>query len=156
MNSHEALRRAVENVGAKKVAHDLKVSTSLVYKWCEEDTSGARNPLDRTQGIVESTGSRIPIEWLCRQSGGFFMKDPAVELAGFDAEYITHTQTMLSNFSELLREISSSMSNDGQVDRREAARIREQWERLKGYGETFVAACEAGMFAPREEDAEEA
>jgi hypothetical protein len=148
MDSHEVLRAAVDTVGAKKVAHDLKVSSSLVYKWCQEqdESSGARNPLDRIQGIVECTDSTAPVEWLCRQAGGYFVPDPAVELSNFDAKYVQHTQRMLQNFSDLLRVISESMLNDGSVDDAEAERIRSEWDRLKAYAETFVSACEQGLF----------
>lgn len=152
MESFEVLRQAIEPLGAKRIASDLKVSQSLVYKWCSEDESGARNPLDRIQGIVLSTKNFGPVEWLCKQSGGYFVKDPAVDMEGFDAEYIAHTQQMLQNFSELLQVISASMADDQAVDPKEAQQIRNQWERLKGYAETFVTACEAGLFDdPRDE-----
>ncbi len=153
MESHEVLRAAVDTVGAKKVAHDLKVSSSLVYKWCQEqdEASGARNPLDRIREIVECTDSTGPVEWLCRSAGGYFVPDPAVELNDFDAEYMQHTQRMLQNFSDLLRVISESMLNDGSVDRSEADRIRSEWDRLKGYAETFVSACEQGLFGDGDE-----
>jgi Phage regulatory protein CII (CP76) len=146
MESHQVLRKAVEVVGAKKVASELRVSSSLVYKWCEEDTSGARNPLDRLVGIIDTTGSTDPLHWLCKQAQGYFVKDPEVELATFDSQYIGHTQKMLKNFSELLSVMSESMSNDGVIDDAEAKRIRAEWERLKAYSETFVAACEKGLF----------
>ncbi|RMG16268.1 MAG: hypothetical protein D6731_06530 [Planctomycetota bacterium] len=128
------------------MAADLKVSQSLVYKWCSQDESGARNPLDRLRGIVLSTRDTGPVEWLCKQFGGTFVEDPPTNLDDFDAEYIAHTQHMLQNFSELLRVISESIHDDQTVDRREAEEIRQQWERLKRYAETFVAACEAGLF----------
>jgi hypothetical protein len=153
MDSDEVLRRAVEAVGAKQVAADLKVSKSLVYKWCAEaDESSARNPLDRIDELVKSTGSLEPIEWLCRQAGGYLVKDPTVELAGYDAEYISYTQKMLQNFSELLRVISDAMTDDRVVDEEESERIRSEWERLKGYAETFVVACEQGMFGRADEE----
>lgn len=153
MDSDEVLRRAVDAVGAKKVAADLKVSKSLVYKWCAEaDESSARNPLDRVFELVESTGSVEPIEWLCRRAGGYLVKDPEIELAGYDAEYISHTQKMLQNFSELLRVISDSMTDDRVVDSDEAERIRIEWERLKAYAESFVVACERGLFGAREDE----
>ena len=103
---------------------------------------------------MQSTGSNEPIEWLCRRVGGYLVMDPAVELAGYDAEYISHTQKMLHNFSELLRVISDSMTDDRVVDEEEAERIRSEWGRLKRYAETFVVACEQGMFGPREDEAE--
>ena len=36
MKSHEVLKRAVDKVGTKRAAADIDVSTSLVYKWCEQ------------------------------------------------------------------------------------------------------------------------
>ena len=35
MDSHQVLQKAIEKVGAKKVAGDMRVSSSLVYKWCQ-------------------------------------------------------------------------------------------------------------------------
>ena len=43
MKSHEVLKGVVESVGAKQVAHDLGVSTSLIYKWCEGPPENARD-----------------------------------------------------------------------------------------------------------------
>ncbi len=34
-------------------------------------------------------------------------------------------------------------------DEVEADEIRTQWQRLQGYGESFVRACEAGRFDPQ-------
>lgn len=71
MKSFELLREVIEEVGAKQVAFDLRVSSSLVYKWCsfpgeqgDMDASGARNPLDRVVQVCESARSRRPVEWL--------------------------------------------------------------------------------------------
>ena len=35
MESHEVLRRAINRIGAKQVAAKMKLSTALIYKWCE-------------------------------------------------------------------------------------------------------------------------
>ena len=93
MKSYEVLKRVVESVGTKQVAHDLGVSASLVYKWCAlpakelgDDGSGVRNPLDRLIGLVESTGDRSPAEWLCAQVGGCFVEDPDLESVAVDAD----------------------------------------------------------------------
>lgn len=74
MKSHEVLKAAVEGVGAKQIAFDLKMSASLVYKWCSpwmpEDASSTRNPLDRVLELIVATGDRGPVEWLCQRAGG--------------------------------------------------------------------------------------
>lgn len=155
MKSHEVLKSVVERAGAKQVAHDLGVSSSLVYKWCADppsepgaEGSGARNPLDRLISMVESTGDRRPIEWLCSRVGGYFVESPSEEDLHVDAEYVKNTQRLLARFSELLQVLSESIASEGRIDEGEAARIRAQWQRLQGRGEAFVQACESGVFDP--------
>ena len=54
MKSYDVIRQAVDEPGVKAVAAALKVSSALVYKWCEApseagdpDQSGTKNPLAR-------------------------------------------------------------------------------------------------------------
>ncbi len=155
MNSHQVLQKAIEKVGAKKVAGDMKVSLSLVYKWCQPsadddstiEPSGARNPLDRVAALLESTGDADVVQWLCERTGGFFVRDSEIGDRRIDAEYIANTQRIIEDFSRLLRALSDAITDDGEVDQDEARKIRTQWQRLKRYGEAFVCACERGMFA---------
>ena len=83
MESYEVLRDAMGDSGAKAVAVRLGLSTSLIYKWCQEPTeevldgrSGARNPLDRVHEICCTTDSHGPVTWLCQKVGGFFVRNP--------------------------------------------------------------------------------
>lgn len=155
MESHEVLRQAVDKVGAKRVAADVRVSASLVYKWCQPaaadasagDRSGARNPLDRILALLESTRDDELVQWLSARAGGFFVRDPQVDGCRVDAEYIANTQRIIEDFSKLLREVSDAIADDGKVDPAESRRIRTQWQRLKQYGEAFTCACERGLFA---------
>jgi hypothetical protein len=156
MKSHEVLREVIETVGAKHVASDLKVSSSLVYKWCSEpalleadrDASGARNPLDRTLQLCQSTGDRRAVEWLCEQVGGYFVPSPDVDLSDVPSQCIQHTQSLLGRFSELLQVISQSLAHEGRIDEAESQQIRRQWHQLQSQGEAFVRACEQGLFDP--------
>jgi hypothetical protein len=154
MKSHEILKEVIDEVGTKQVAYDLRVSTSLVYKWCAEppadlgdDGSGARNPLDRILQLITSTGNPRLVEWLCLQRGGFFVENMELEEPISEA-YISHTRTLLAEFSELLQVMSDSIASEGRIDEKEAAEIRRQWHRLQGRGEGFVNACESGLFDP--------
>ena len=156
MKSHEVLKQVIEEVGVKRVAADLKVSNSLVYKWCQEppkdladERSGTRNPLDRLVTLLVSTGDQRPIEWLCTQAGGFFVRPLEANDGPVDRRYIDHTRTLLAEFSELLQVMSDSITNENRIDEGEAAEIRMQWQRLQGYGEAFVRACETGRFDPQ-------
>jgi hypothetical protein len=153
MKSYEVLKDAVDKVGAKRVAGDVDVSTSLVYKWCEaakknpdDEKSGARNPLDRIVALMNSTGDKEIIAWMCEQAGGFFVENSEAQDGNSGIEYINRTHNLMQNFSELLQVMSDSIQNDGIIDSGEAKRIRREWQELKRHGESFVTACEKGVF----------
>lgn len=152
MESHEVLREAIDTIGAKAVAAELRVSPALIYKWCEEarsddpDASGTRNPLDRLRDIVRLTKSVDLVNWLCHEAGGFFVHNPPPRPKQLDVDLLESTQKLVRQFSDLLGEVSQSASNDGQIMPNEASRIREDWERLKTLVETFVVACEKGVY----------
>lgn len=154
MESYEVIKQAVDRVGAKQVAAALNVSTSLVYKWCEkppededEYASGARNPLDRILALLECTGDHELPSWICQQGDGFFVPNPpAVGDGAIVSEFVSHTQRMIQDFSELLGVMSDSIAHEDRIDGQEAQLIRREWQRLKQYGERFVCACERGLF----------
>lgn len=151
MKSHEVLKTVIESTqGAKRVAADLSVSASLVYKWCEpaegRDAPGAANPLDRVESICRATGSLEPLHWLCERLGGFYVGNPASRSAP-PLELLPVTRAILREFSDLLDVITRSTSDDGCVDEEEARRIRREWENLKRIAEEFARACERREFA---------
>ncbi|NDF01692.1 MAG: hypothetical protein EB034_26025, partial [Verrucomicrobia bacterium] len=59
MQSHELLREVIKDTSAKKIAADLNLSLSLIYKWAEPPSddagSGANNPLDRVGQLIRAT-----------------------------------------------------------------------------------------------------
>ena len=66
IKSCDVLKKAIERVGVKSVAAELKLSAPLVYKWCQKPSddddplvAGAINPLDRIKQIYEQTKSSI-------------------------------------------------------------------------------------------------
>jgi len=152
MRSNEVLREAAEVVGVKALASELRLSPALIYKWCQEadpqdpDTSGTRNPLDRLQEIVRLTGHIPVVSWLCHEADGFFVHNPEAECQDIDADLLQSTQHLVMAFSKLLSEVSKSVANDGYIEPDEADRIRMGWERLKTTAETFVVACERGVY----------
>ena len=157
MNSFEILKQAIDKVGAKKVAMDMKVSSPLVYKWCQtpsqeagDDLSGARNPLDRTLELFRSTDDLSIVNWLCNRADGYYVANLDAKVK-FREGSVHHTQTMIGEFSDLLKVISESFANDGIIDKKEAKKIRREWQKLKSYGEEFVTACENGVFSERED-----
>ncbi len=152
MESHEVLREASEKVGVKALAAHLRLSPALVYKWCEAsdvddpDASGTRNPLDRLRDLVQYTGHIGVVGWLCQQANGFFVHNPEAKSLDIDSDLLQSTQHLVLAFSELLNEVSHSVADDGAIEPDEARKIRREWEQLKTTAETFVVACEHGIY----------
>jgi len=157
MRSYEVLKRAADKIGVKALAARLRLSSALVYKWCQEsdatdpDASGARNPLDRLADIVEATGDREVVNWLCHEAGGFYVSNPPGPPPDVAADLLANTQRLVREFSQLLLAVTKSIEDDGMIEPAEADRIRNAWEMLKGTVESFTIACERGIYGtPRE------
>jgi hypothetical protein len=150
ITSNEVLKKSVSDLGVKSVASDLGLSTSLIYKWCQptdtEEASGADNPLDRLSKVYELTQDLGPVRWLCQQADGYFVPNaPDQEV---DAIPLLHmTRRIVREFSDLLDVLTESIENDGKIDLVEAEKIRVEWEELKSSAESFVGACEKGVYA---------
>ncbi|HEY1099728.1 MAG TPA: phage regulatory CII family protein [Myxococcota bacterium] len=144
MQSHEAVKAAVDDKGPKEVASAMNVSLSLVYKWCEGKTG---NPLDRVAELVDATGSTVPLSWLCTRAQGSFLPRPPPVPAD-DARLVDDTRRMLKEFSDVLSAMTAAFL-DGHVSDAEAKLIRREWEELLPIAEGLVRACEARAEADR-------
>ena len=156
MESYEIVKGAFKNCSPKEIASELGVSLSLVYKWAQEQSesgSGSRNPLDRLLEIIRLTQEERIIEWLCERCNGYFVRNPPSSCEqGF--EVLPATNEIVSQFSSLLSRISQA-ALDSSITLDEAQEIREQWDRLKCFGEGFVRCCEEGDFTKMEIEKEE-
>jgi len=147
MQSFELLREVFEKKTPKQVAADLGLSLSMVYKWAEPPTnaagSGTGNPLDRIEALLNSTGDRRLVQWICQRAGGFFIQNPK------DTPHphflIPATNQIVQEFADLLHVVTLS-AEDNQITKAEAKEIRARWEELKMVTEGFVACCEEGNF----------
>jgi hypothetical protein len=154
MKSYEVIKQAMEEPGVKAVAAALKLSTALVYKWCEPpadssdpDQSGAKNPLDRVREMYLLTKDIRLIRFLCNEAGGFFVANPVADLRkSLDETIFQETRGMVRDFSELLDAVTESVEQSPGIDAREAGLIREKWEDLKACVERFVMSCERGHY----------
>ncbi len=152
MRSHEVLKQAADEVGVKALAAELKLSTALVYKWCQPsdpndpDTSGARNPLDRLAEIVRFTNDTRVASWLCHEAGGFFVANPPESATDLPTELLNNTQRLVKEFSQFLLTVTRSIEDDGMIEPDEAERIRDRWELFKNTVESFTVACERGVY----------
>lgn len=99
MKSHEVWRRACKRAGCKRVASELGLSLSMIHKWAQSRADGRSaelNPLDRVVRLVEVTGDRRVVEWLCEQCGGRF---------------VAHPKTVRLTSTELVMLVSSAIQN---------------------------------------------
>jgi hypothetical protein len=150
--SYEVLKVAIERVGVKSIAAELKLSAPLVYKWCQEPSdkqdpslSGAINPLDRIKEIYEKTRDAGIVNWICQAANGYFVENALVDEPR-NVHMFKNIQKLVKEFSETLEKISECFENDQKITGSEAAQIRKEWEDLKRTGEGFVFACELGKF----------
>ena len=159
MRSHEVLKQAADRIGVKALAVELRLSAALVYKWCQEshpsdpDASGARNPLDRLSDIVRATGDPAVVNWLCHEAGGFYVPNPTEHPPDLSTELLINTQRLVQEFSQLLLTVTRSIEDDGEIEPKEADRIRDAWELLKSTVEAFTVGCERGVFRSKTREA---
>lgn len=152
MRSYEVLKQATDEVGVKALAAELKLSTALVYKWCQPsepndpDTSGARNPLDRIAEIIRFTKDTRVASWICHQADGFFVHNPPEPSSNLPTELLNNTQRLVKEFSQFLITVTRSIEDDGMIEPVEAGRIRDRWELFKTTVESFAVACEHGVY----------
>ncbi|MFP6875155.1 MAG: phage regulatory CII family protein [Verrucomicrobiales bacterium] len=112
--------------------------------------SGSRNPLDRVIALINSTRDPRIIEWICEQSGGYFVRNPET-IDGENYEVMPATSQIVEQFAALLAEISKA-AHDDSITTRESQRIRRVWDALKSFAEGFVNCCEDGDFRKMRND----
>ena len=149
--THEVMRDAVDAIGVKRLARELDISASLIYKWCQEPKSdahphgsGTANPLDRLLTIHRLSGDTELLQHLCRAAGGFFTPNPAFKSANL--RFVTETIQILDKFADLIGFAERSLRSDDRIDKDEAVRLRREWDALKSRLEHFILCCEGGAF----------
>lgn len=145
MQSHELFREVFEKKKPKEIAADLGLSSSMIYKWGEPNTSGSGvgNPLDRVEAPLKSTGDHRLVQWICQRAGGFLIVNP--KNTPHPHHLIPITNQIVQEFADLLHVIANATADES-ITPREAGEIRARWEELKSVTEGFVNACEQGDF----------
>ena len=150
MQSHELLREVIKATSAKKIAADLNLSLSMIYKWAEPpesvEGSGLTNPLDRLEQLLKSTGDPRLAQWICERSGGFFIQNPKA-VSPHPYQLIPAANQIVQEFADMLGVIAAA-SGDNVITKAEAKDIRRRWEELKRVTEGFVHNCEQGNYKP--------
>ena len=135
----------------KHIADQMNLSSSTVYKWAESpDTgsaSGISNPLDRAQSLILAANDPRLLRWLCEQSGGFFVENsaPSTDNTTSPQTLAPATSKVVKQFADLLSTVAEAAA-DSKISAKEAATIRQEWERLKRAAEGYVKCCEEGNF----------
>ena len=148
MKSHQIIKESCKKRGIKSVASEIGVSSSLMYKWSQPydgTGSGSKNPLDRIVELINAVQDPTLIEWICEQSGGYFVRDPESHQEE-NYEVMPATNEIVAQFSALLGEISQS-AQDNNIEKKESKKIRKVWNALKSFTEGFVKCCEEGDFS---------
>ena len=145
MQSHELMREVLEKTPPRKIAEEIGLSESIVYKWGQPQTagSGVANPLDRVESLLKSTGDPRIAQWVCQRANGFFIQNP--RSIPHPHYLIPATNQIVQEFADLLQVIAKA-AHDSEVTSPEAKEIRARWEDLKSVTEGFVKGCEQGDF----------
>jgi hypothetical protein len=149
MKSHEVFRELFSITSPKRMAAELGLSLSLIYKWAEppgDSGSGSQNPLDRIATLIELTSDPRIAQWICQRAGGFYTKNPHTPEADPEC-VVSATHQIVQEFADLLSSIALAAS-DNRITGHEAQHIRSRWEHLKTVTESFVCCCENGNFEP--------
>jgi len=150
MKSHELIRQLLQKANAKQVASEMGLSTSLIYKWAEPGDvggSGAPNPLDRVEQLVQLTDGPRVAQWVCATAGGFYVKSPKAVPGGEVHSLTAASHEIVHDFADMLATIAAS-ALDNNITQAEAKVIRERWQNLQSVTEEFVRSCEQGDFRP--------
>jgi len=155
MKSHEALNLAISGKTVE-FARKLGLSVSLVNKWQEPtgdySDSGAYNPLDRIETVVETAVlhnerelALTPVRWLAHRFGCVLVPVPAV--ASTPADVSARLLTVIAEFGHLAEETARNLS-DGSLDEREFVHIQREAHHLMTAIVEFLHAAEASIPAP--------
>lgn len=150
MNTFDAIRRAIAGTTVIH-AKELHVSTSLVNKWQEPSTdftdSGAYNPLDRVEKIVETSlkletpreDALAPLQYLADRFNCLLIplpdKSPSLKTM--------HTQLamLVKEFSHLMDSTSAAME-DGRITAEELRTIDREAQHLHHHLGLFVQVAQ--------------
>ncbi len=140
MDSKAAMRQACEKVGIKNIALALNISQTALYNQINDDKRS--DLLQRFVDFVNACEDDTPLNWVCEQCNGLFIKNPDIQVK----EVKSPTQSIsdsLNKFSDVIKEISNAIA-DQRITLDEAEGIRAKWEELKTLMEAFVLSCEFG------------
>lgn len=152
--AHIVFQEALLHVGVgrtqsaahQKIAEQVGVSASMLYKWREPATSGSGqpNPLERVANLIVATGDDRIVDWLAQKAGGHFVRDDAVSASPVLAR---DANALVKEFSLLIAEVVGA-AEDNRITPDESQALRTKWNGLSKRTEAFVRASEKGSYGP--------
>jgi hypothetical protein len=134
--------------GATALAPRLsKSSTTLCHEVRPPQGSSAKLGLMDALEIMEMTDTR-PLQLICQQFGGMFV--PLPQLGSQHENTMAHTAAVATEFSDVLREVSTKLA-DGHVSDNDLRSIQREWGELLSVGQamlTHLAALNEAGRAP--------
>jgi hypothetical protein len=140
MRSFEAINRAISG-NTVEVAKKLHLSSSLIRKWQEPtadfDDSGAYNPLDRIEEIIDTANkcgvpeadALAPIQYLAEKYNLIII--PISKTADKPTEIQKELLKTIKEFGDLAQAASGALL-DGKITSTETRRIeKEAWELIR-------------------------
>ncbi len=152
MKSYEAIAKAVNGLAVEFARH-LRLSTSLLYKWMEPCTdytdSGALNPLDRLETLLESAqqlnprrdDALAPLQYLNERFGLIAFPRPHNQQTTTEI-----SQELLKTIAEFgkLAQYASTALEDGIITPEEAQNINAVGWRLQRQVAAFLQSVKEG------------
>ncbi len=146
MKSNELFQEFFKRHGVKRIAARLGRAGSSLYKWTHQDggqASGGLNPLERLLALIHCTGDLQPLHWLCEKCGGFFVKNPVPETAPVS---LLVAENEMNHEQAEFTAVVTAAAKKGSITQADADEISARWERVKQTTESFVQACQRGVF----------
>jgi hypothetical protein len=153
MQSHESIQQAI-NRKTKEHAKRLGLTWKTVSKWQEPtenySDSGALNPLDRIERIVETAlilGEKIedafaPLHYLDQRFRRICLD--VVKTNHRPADRSKELLRVIKNFGKLA-EAASAALEDNRLTKKEAHAIINDWQRLIRQGAIFIESIKAAV-----------
>ena len=138
MTSKDVIKKAIKQSGKShaEIADDMGYAESTLYNLINDPDRV--DFVQRTDALIEATENTLVLEWLCAQNCGIFVRNPEVSLCEVDMSIIPRA---LKEFGESIDAIVEALA-DGKIDKKEALKIRKEWEDVKVLMEQFTLAAE--------------
>lgn len=143
MNIEDALYHAVHDYkgGACALAPRMGIAPSTLQSMANPNCETHQWPLHRVRQVGHLTGDVRPLEALCTEFGGIFIKLPPPTTQGLDEVYLDMAR-LAKEFGDVPREVMQSLQ-DGKLSQKEFDRVSREVMELQQAGAALLKRLEA-------------